>query len=89
MKTHPRDEALARRVLLEQPGIAAVEELQVQRRWGRTRSVAACIRVHDGADARDVCHSAAQALGERLRVVDVCLVTAVAPGETVSWEGTK
>lgn len=74
-------EALARRVLLEQPGVAAVEELRVVKRWGRARSVTASIRIHRSDDARDVCHRAAQALVERLRVADVCLVTAVALGE--------
>jgi len=68
--------ANATRVLLEQPGVAAIEELQVKRRWGRTRSVTACIRVTGGADARDVCHSAARVLAERLRVTEVCLVSA-------------
>lgn len=88
LKTDSRGETLARRVLLGQPGVAAVEDLRLERRWGRTRSVMACIRVHGGAHARDVCQGAAQALVERLRVVDVCLVTAVAPGETVLREGT-
>jgi hypothetical protein len=89
LKTDAGDEALVRRVLLKQPGIAAVEELRVERRWGRMRSVTVCISIHGGADARDVCHRAAQALVERLRVVDVCLVTAAAPGEAVSREETK
>jgi Flp pilus assembly CpaE family ATPase len=75
-------------VLLEQPGVAAVEELEIKRRWGKTRSVTARISFHGGADARDVCRSAAQALAKQLRVADVCLVTAAALGETASREGT-
>ena len=71
----------ARRVLLEQPGVAAVEEVRVEKRWGRTRSVTARIRIHGGADAREVCRCAAQALVRQLRVADVCLVTAVATGK--------
>ena len=71
----------ARRVLLEQPGAAAVQEVRVEKRWGRTRSVTARIRIHGGADAREVCRCAAQALAQQLRVADVCLVTAVATGK--------
>jgi hypothetical protein len=67
LKTDGRDEALARRALLEQAGVATVEELRVKKRWGRTRSVSACIRIHSDADAREVCRRAAQALVERLR----------------------
>jgi hypothetical protein len=81
-------ETLARDVLLEQPGVAAVEEVRVKKRWGRLRSVTACITIQCGVDARDVCRCAAQALGTQLRVADVCLVTAVAPGEIVSQERT-
>lgn len=80
--------AYATQALLEQPGVAAVEELEIKRRWGRTRSVTACIRIHGGVDARDVCRRAVEALGRLLHVADVCLVTAVAPVETVSREAT-
>ena len=81
--------AYATQALLEQPGVAAVEELEIKRRWGRARSVTACIRIHGGGvDARDVCRCAAEALGRLLHVADVCLVTAVAPGETVSRQGS-
>lgn len=79
-------ETLARDVLLEQPGIAAVEEVRVKTRWGRMRNVTARLRIQDGADARDVCRCAAEALAKQLRVADVCLVTAVARGETASQE---
>lgn len=80
--------AYATQALLEQPGVAAVEELEIKRRWGRTRSVTASIRIHGGADARDVCRCAAESLGRLLHVSDVCLVTAVAPGDAVSREGS-
>jgi hypothetical protein len=77
----------ATQALLEQRGVAAVEELEIKRRWGRARSVKACIRIHGGVDARDVCRSAAEALGRLLHVADVCLVTALARAETASREG--
>lgn len=32
--------------------------------------------------------AAAEALAKQLRVTDICLMTAAAPGETVSREGT-
>lgn len=80
----PASETLARRVLLAQSGIAAVEELHVKKRWGRTRGVTACIRIDGSADRRDVCRCAAAALTEKLGVADVCLVAAAEPGETVS-----
>ncbi len=80
--------AYATQVLLEQPGVAAVEALEIKRRWGRTRSVTARIRFHRGAEARDICRSAAQALAKQLGAIDVCLVIAVAAGETVSREAT-
>ena len=77
-------EALACQVLLAQRGVAAVEAVRVKKRWGRMRSVTACLRIQDGADSRDVCRCAAEALARQLRVADVCLVTAVAPGETTA-----
>lgn len=88
LTTYRRSETLVRGVLLGQRGVAAVDELRVERRWGRTRSVTACIRIHAGVDARDVCRCAAQALAKQFRVADICLMTAVAPAETVSREGT-
>jgi len=73
--------AYATQALLEQPGVAAVEALDIRRRWGKARSVTACIRIHDGADARDVCRCAGESLGRLLHVADVCLVTALPPVE--------
>lgn len=81
--------AYATQALLEQPGVAAVEELEIKRRWGRTRSVTACIRIRGGADARDVCRCAAESLGKLLHVADVCLVTASPPLKSVSRQGTS
>lgn len=81
-------ETLARHVLLAQPGVAAVQELSVKKRWGRTRGVTACIRIDGGADPRDVCRGAAHALTKQLGAADVCLVAAGERGETVSPRGT-
>ena len=80
--------AYATQALLEQPGVAAVEGLEIKRRWGRARSVTACITIHDGADARDVCRWAAEALRRELHATDVCLVTALSPVEAVSRKRT-
>lgn len=80
--------AHATRSLLEQPGVAAVEELKIKRRWGRARSVTACVRIHGGADAHDVCCRAAESLARLLHVADVCLVTALPPLEADSRQGT-
>lgn len=65
-----------RNVLLDQPGIAAVDRLHVKRRWGRTRGVMACVTIAGGADPHEVCRNAVEALTSRLRVADVCLVAA-------------
>lgn len=80
--------AYATQSLLEQPGVAAVVELKIKRRWGRARSVTACIRIHGGADARDACRCAADSLARLLHVADVCLVTALPPVETDSRQVT-
>lgn len=69
-------EHAVRKVLLGQPGIAAIEELHVKRRWGRMRGVMACVTIAGGADPHKVCRCAAEVLSRRLHVADVCLVAA-------------
>lgn len=80
--------AYATQALLDQAGVAAVEELKIKRRWGRVRSVTACIRIHGGVDAGDVCRRAAESLARLLHVADACLVTALPPVEADSRQGT-